>query len=67
MAFADRLLLNKCDLVTEEELTRVEARLKEINKFAPILRTTKAEVSADSVLWKLIRGLNQMISVLAAL
>ena len=50
VAFADRLLLNKCDLVTEEELTRVEARLKEINKFAPILRTTKAEVSADSVL-----------------
>ena len=50
VAFADRLLLNKCDLVTEEELTRVEKRLKEINKFAPILRTTKAEVSADSVL-----------------
>merc|ERR1712023_463371 len=31
VAFADRLLLNKTDLVTEEELVRVEKRLKGIN------------------------------------
>jgi len=50
IAFADRLILNKCDLVTEEDLVRVEGRLKTVNKFAPIIRTTKSEVSADSVL-----------------
>jgi len=50
VAFADRLLLNKTDLVSEEDLTRVEARLKGINAAAPILRCSKAEVSVDSVL-----------------
>jgi len=51
VAFADRLLLNKCDLVPEEaELKAVEGRLRDINKFAPILRSTNAKVSADQVL-----------------
>jgi len=50
VAFADRMILNKTDLVTEEDLTRVEARLKSINKFAPIVRSTQSEVSADQVL-----------------
>merc|ERR1719266_1074122 len=36
VAFADRLLVNKIDLVTEADLARVEARLKSINKFAPL-------------------------------
>jgi G3E family GTPase len=50
VAFADRLLLNKTDLVTDADLTRVEGRLRAINKFAPIQRCTKSEVSVDSVL-----------------
>merc|ERR1712137_2133 len=50
VAFADRLLLNKTDLVKDEDLVRVEARLKSINAFAPIRRCTKSEVSVDSVL-----------------
>jgi len=50
VAFADRMLLNKTDLVTEEDLVRVEARLKSINSFAPILRCSQSNVSVDSVL-----------------
>ena len=50
VAFADRLLLNKTDLVKEADIERVEARLKVINSAAPLLRCTKAEVSVDSVL-----------------
>jgi len=50
VAFADRMILNKTDLVTEEDLERIEARLRGINKFAPIQRTTQSEVSVDSVL-----------------
>jgi len=42
VAFADRLLLNKTDLVKDEDLVRVEARLKSINAFAPIRRCTKS-------------------------
>merc|ERR1711907_692780 len=51
VAFADRLILNKCDLVPEEaELKKVEERLRAINKFAPIVRSAQAVVSADQVL-----------------
>ena len=38
VAFADRLLLNKVDLVSPEALERVEARLRGVNKYAPITR-----------------------------
>ena len=50
VAFADRLLLNKTDLVTEEDLVRVEKRLKSLNAAAHIVRCTKADVSVESVL-----------------
>ena len=51
VAFADRLVLNKIDLVPEEaDLKAVEARLRAINKFAPIVRCERSAVSPDSVL-----------------
>mmetsp|Transcript_59455 Transcript_59455/g.98571 ORF Transcript_59455/g.98571 Transcript_59455/m.98571 type:complete len:415 (+) Transcript_59455:32-1276(+) len=50
VAFADRLLVNKVDLVTETDLERVEGRLRSINKFAPLLRSEQSKVSVDSVL-----------------
>jgi G3E family GTPase len=50
VAFADRMLLNKTDLVTEEELDKIEKRLKTMNSFAPILRCCQSKVSVDSVL-----------------
>lgn len=39
LAFADRIMLNKIDLVDDQELATVEARIKSINGFAPIFRT----------------------------
>ena len=39
LAFADRIMLNKIDLATEEELQNVEKKIKAINGFAPIFRT----------------------------
>jgi len=50
VAFADRLLLNKTDLVSEADLDRIEARLKTINSFAPIKRCSQSQVSTDLVL-----------------
>lgn len=50
LAFADRILLNKVDLVDEADLDRIEARIRGINEFAPIQRTLKSKVSVDSVL-----------------
>ena len=50
MAFADRLLLNKVDLVSAKDLTRVEARLRRINHVAPLRRCERSKVSVDDVL-----------------
>ncbi len=51
VAFADRLLLNKVDLVPDEkDLAAIEERLRSINSFAPIRRTTRSNVSVDEVL-----------------
>jgi G3E family GTPase len=55
IAFADRILLNKCDLVEgEEQLAEVETRIRAINKTVPIKRTTNSEVEMDFILG--IRG-----------
>merc|ERR1712185_240728 len=55
IAFADRILLNKCDLVeSEEELKEVEKRIRAINETVPIKRTTNSEVEMDFILG--IRG-----------
>jgi G3E family GTPase len=51
IAFADRILLNKCDLVdSEEELKEVEKRISAINQSVPIKRTTNSEVEMDFIL-----------------
>jgi G3E family GTPase len=49
IAFADRILLNKIDLVTPEQIALVEARIRRINPMAPIVRTCKSEASASSL------------------
>ena len=50
VAFADRILLNKTDLVKDDDLVRVEGRLKAINSHAPVRRCQKADVAVDWVL-----------------
>merc|ERR1712188_205086 len=45
IAFADRIMLNKCDLVeSEAELEEVEKRIRAINETVPIKRTMNSEV-----------------------
>jgi len=51
IAFADRILLNKCDLVEDEkELEDVEKRIRLINKAVAIKRTTNSEVDMTFIL-----------------
>ena len=50
VAFADRILLNKTDLVEEADLVRIEARIKSMNAHAPVQRCQKANVAVDWVL-----------------
>nr|UVT37966.1 CobW domain-containing protein 4 [Karlodinium veneficum] len=51
IAFADRILLNKCDLVdSEDDLVDVEKRIRAINAGVPIKRTTNSEIDMDFIL-----------------
>jgi len=50
VAFADRLIINKCDLVDEADVKALEKKLKDINNFAPIIRSTQSKVTVDQVL-----------------
>jgi G3E family GTPase len=50
VAFADRIILNKTDLVDEAELAAVERRLRKLNPLAPITRAERANVPLDQVL-----------------
>jgi G3E family GTPase len=50
IAFADVIVLNKTDLVSAEELEAVERRIRQINRFATIHRTTRADVPVTQLL-----------------
>jgi G3E family GTPase len=50
IAFADVILLNKCDLVTPEDLDALERRIRKMNAVARIHRTTNAQIDLDHVL-----------------
>ena len=50
IAFADVILLNKCDLVESSDLDHLEARIKAMNGMARIHRTTNADIAIDKIL-----------------
>ena len=50
IAFADRIILNKTDLVGEADLERLEGRIRGINSLATIQRAERADVDMEYVL-----------------
>ena len=50
IAFADQIVLNKTDLVDEDELRMIEARIRRINPLAPIHRAQRSNVPLDAIL-----------------
>jgi G3E family GTPase len=50
VVFADKLLLNKTDLVSEEYLLEVESKIRAINKTVEIVRCVNADVPVESVI-----------------
>jgi G3E family GTPase len=50
LAFADRIMLNKIDLVDEDELANVESRIKSINGFAPIFHTQNSIIDPKQLI-----------------
>merc|ERR1719343_849016 len=49
VAFCDKILLNKLDLVTSEEAIKVKDRLRDINSFAKILPAVKSRVKISEL------------------
>ena len=52
VAFADVILLNKTDLVSEDELRKVEDKIRGINRYARIFHTQKSQIELDAILDK---------------
>ena len=50
VAFADVLILNKTDLVSEEELEATKKKLKSINVHAPIIEAQYSKVPIEKVI-----------------
>jgi len=50
IAFADQIILNKTDLVSDAELVAVEAQIRRINPLAPIHRAQRSNVPLEAVL-----------------
>jgi G3E family GTPase len=50
VAFADKILLNKVDLVTIEEKEKIKSRLASINKFATVIETERSRAPLDKIL-----------------
>jgi Ni2+-binding GTPase involved in maturation of urease and hydrogenase len=50
IAFADKIILNKLDLITTEEAIRCKDRIRDINKFAKVLGAVKGRVKLPEIL-----------------
>ncbi|HVV61536.1 MAG TPA: GTP-binding protein [Pseudolabrys sp.] len=63
IAFADVIIINKTDLVTPDELTEVEARIRAINPYAKLHRTERAKVKIDEVLGRNAFDLERILDI----
>lgn len=50
VAFADVILINKLDLITEDELIAVERTIRSLNPTATIITSTRSQIRADALL-----------------
>ena len=50
VAFADVLVLNKTDLVDEQQLQQPEQRLRSMNPFAKLYRSQRSKIELDNIL-----------------
>ncbi|MEP6514611.1 CobW family GTP-binding protein [Microcoleus vaginatus] len=63
IAFADVVLINKTDLVTDEELAELEKRIRAMNAMAKIYRTHNAELQMDALLGVKAFDLNRALEI----
>ena len=63
IAFADVILINKTDLVSPEELSDIEARIRGINPYAKLHKTERAKVPLDAVLGRNAFDLDRILDL----
>lgn len=63
VAFADVILLNKIDLVSEAELHQIEARIRGINPYARLLKSTKCQVPLNEILERHAFDLDRILDI----
>jgi G3E family GTPase len=63
IAFADVILLNKTDLVSELDLSALESRIRSMNAMAKVYRTRDAAVEMDTILGVNAFDLNRALEV----
>src|SRR6185312_6665542 len=63
IAFADVIIINKTDLVSADELTELEARIRGLNPYATLHRTQRAQVDIASVLGRNAFDLDRILSI----
>lgn len=63
IAFADVVLLNKTDLVSESNIKAIEARIRSINPYAMIHRTERCALDLEKVLDRNAFDLNRVLEL----
>jgi G3E family GTPase len=63
IAFADVVIINKADLVSEAELQEVEARIRGINPYATLHRAVKCDVPLEAVLGRNAFDLDRILEI----
>jgi G3E family GTPase len=63
LAFADVVLLNKVDLVSEQEIEEVEKRIRRINPTAKINRSERCRIDLDEVLGRNAFDLDRVLEI----
>src|SRR5438270_3356455 len=63
IAFADVILINKTDLVSDTELREVEARIRGINPYAKLHRTQRAQIPLNEVLDRKAFDLERILDI----
>jgi G3E family GTPase len=63
IAFADVILINKTDLVSDAELRETEARIRGINPYAKLHRTQRAQIPLNEVLGRNAFDLERILDI----
>jgi G3E family GTPase len=63
IAFADVIIINKTDLVTADELSALEARIRGLNPYATLHRAQRAQVNIEAVLGRNAFDLDRILSI----